>query len=585
MTRRLTHPEQKEKERELRKKTEKAEREEAERRAQSEMMNAKIQEEIERKRMHAKAARERRQELGYTDEAEDDFYSEFSAAPTDEDLEERLGRSAFDLKTIIFDNMINVPLYEGSDESSLTCTKNVYFRAVALGSSVSRGSISETFSAQPLKYKVVDSDGNLDEEVTSLPSLLAVRRIVVSGSYYLTQAGKRKLQEVERELDRLRTLRHPNIVSIYDAKLQRCDSERHSWVLQILMQHQLGGSLRDLLQMSGGGLRMNVIKRYMKQLLWAINHIHLNGFICREVRSSSIFCSKNQTVRLADISYARRLRDLNKSNPLVDVEYDGLAGNEPLPAWISPELRERPGVYNRKNDIWCLGVVFIEMLWGADATKEFGDFDAFMRSVNNDLPPAARAMAEKMLQPDPKKRPTAIDLLKDPFFGTADDKSYGVESSSDSPARSDLSTPFTQSDGPIMNAPAQYTPFDTSMAPREHKPAIPRVNAPMLHAASSASSSGPGSRYKTDFEEIEFLGKGGFGEVIKARNRLDGRLYAIKKIRLDPRDTEDLRKILREVQTLSSLHHQYVVRYYATWFEGNIKDLGKSLFVCTDMHI
>lgn len=75
------------------------------------------------------------------------------------------------------------------------------------------------------------------------------------------------------------------------------------------------------------------------------------------------------------------------------------------------------------------------------------------------------------------------------------------------------------------------------------------------------------SRYKSDFEEIEFLGKGGFGEVIKARNRLDGRLYAIKKIRLDPRDSEDLRKILREVHSLSSLHHQYVVRYFATWFE------------------
>ncbi|KAJ1992057.1 eukaryotic translation initiation factor 2-alpha kinase [Coemansia spiralis] len=75
------------------------------------------------------------------------------------------------------------------------------------------------------------------------------------------------------------------------------------------------------------------------------------------------------------------------------------------------------------------------------------------------------------------------------------------------------------------------------------------------------------SRYRTDFEEIEFLGKGGFGSVVKARNRIDGRFYAIKKIKLDARDTEGNKKIFREVTTLSRLHHQNIVRYYTTWVE------------------
>ncbi|KAF9430611.1 hypothetical protein BGZ76_000773 [Entomortierella beljakovae] len=75
------------------------------------------------------------------------------------------------------------------------------------------------------------------------------------------------------------------------------------------------------------------------------------------------------------------------------------------------------------------------------------------------------------------------------------------------------------------------------------------------------------SRYRSDFEEIEFLGRGGFGEVVKARNKLDGRFYAIKKIKLDPKDNLTNRKILREVTTLSRLHHQFVVRYFTTWFE------------------
>ncbi|KAJ3075667.1 hypothetical protein HDU98_007224 [Podochytrium sp. JEL0797] len=40
------------------------------------------------------------------------------------------------------------------------------------------------------------------------------------------------------------------------------------------------------------------------------------------------------------------------------------------------------------------------------------------------------------------------------------------------------------------------------------------------------------SRYKEEFEEILCLGKGGFGVVFRAKNRLDGIEYAIKKVKL-----------------------------------------------------
>ena len=55
---------------------------------------------------------------------------------------------------------------------------------------------------------------------------------------------------------------------------------------------------------------------------------------------------------------------------------------------------------------------------------------------------------------------------------------------------------------------------------------------------------------------------GGFGAVVKARNRLDGRTYAIKKIKLGLPDQGLHQKVLREVLTLARLNHEYVVRYY-----------------------
>ena len=42
-------------------------------------------------------------------------------------------------------------------------------------------------------------------------------------------------------------------------------------------------------------------------------------------------------------------------------------------------------------------------------------------------------------------------------------------------------------------------------------------------------------RYLADFEQEECLGKGGFGVVFQARNKVDDQCYAIKRIALNNR--------------------------------------------------
>lgn len=91
------------------------------------------------------------------------------------------------------------------------------------------------------------------------------------------------------------------------------------------------------------------------------------------------------------------------------------------------------------------------------------------------------------------------------------------------------------------------------------------------------------SRWKDDWEELELLvssyphssegvnykrwvqGKGAFGSVVKARNKIDSRIYAVKKVRLKTMQNDN--KIMREVNALSRLNHRFIVRYYTTWIE------------------
>jgi len=96
------------------------------------------------------------------------------------------------------------------------------------------------------------------------------------------------------------------------------------------------------------------------------------------------------------------------------------------------------------------------------------------------------------------------------------------------------------------------------------------------HALAPASGEAPLSRYSLDFDERSPLGRGSFGSVVLAVNRLDGRPYAIKKVPL-PDDAVLSSRVLREVATLSRLEHNSVVRYYNAWVEsgGGVSSTGE----------
>lgn len=77
-----------------------------------------------------------------------------------------------------------------------------------------------------------------------------------------------------------------------------------------------------------------------------------------------------------------------------------------------------------------------------------------------------------------------------------------------------------------------------------------------------------------EYKVLEELGHGGFGTVYKVRNRVDSRLYALKKVKLNP-DNETLNeRIMREVKLLSRLNHENVIRYYTAWNETETYEIS-----------
>ncbi|XP_061766599.1 interferon-induced, double-stranded RNA-activated protein kinase-like isoform X3 [Nerophis ophidion] len=68
------------------------------------------------------------------------------------------------------------------------------------------------------------------------------------------------------------------------------------------------------------------------------------------------------------------------------------------------------------------------------------------------------------------------------------------------------------------------------------------------------------SRFMKDFDVIEHLGNGGFGHVLKAKHKLEGKYYAVKVVSYKDNSR-------REVLALSEFQHDNVVRYYTCWLE------------------
>uniref|UniRef100_A0A9J7XN15 Protein kinase containing Z-DNA binding domains n=1 Tax=Cyprinus carpio carpio TaxID=630221 RepID=A0A9J7XN15_CYPCA len=72
----------------------------------------------------------------------------------------------------------------------------------------------------------------------------------------------------------------------------------------------------------------------------------------------------------------------------------------------------------------------------------------------------------------------------------------------------------------------------------------------------------PGSHSEL-FEMITELGDGGYGCVYKVKHKIDGKIYALKKVILT-------RKADSEVKALAQLEHPNIVRYITSWHGPNI---------------
>ncbi|KAI0066910.1 Serine/threonine-protein kinase [Artomyces pyxidatus] len=374
-----------------------------------------------------------------------------------------------------------------------------------------------------------------DDANATLP--LEVFIVVFDAPYYTTPQGRKKLKQVELEIKRLTTLRHVNLVSVYAVRLSQSGGAPR---LAILMEQTAAFTLQDLLE-ECEALREDRATDYLIQIVSAMEVIHSADLVHRGLSLCSIGLvnrenGQTRLVKVGKVAYYIKLLDLHRSNPFAD-DVSIAVGLFSLPdTWMAKDAMDSTLIYTKGRDIHCMAVVFLQMMLGRDVVERFIDARSAVDFVG--ILPHLQHHVRGMLS---QKRPYTscsgiLHELKEGTLMDPRDRSAWI---------------------PIID-PKTPVPFQSNGSGSSPEIDYFRVPPPKAKQV---------SRWKEDWEELELLGRGAFGSVVKARNKIDSRIYAVKKVRL--RATKGDNKIFREVNALSRLSHRFIVRYYTTWVESS----------------
>lgn len=216
------------------------------------------------------------------------------------------------------------------------------------------------------------------------------------------------LERLFSEVRLLRSLRHDNIIALY-AVWTDCDGSTLNFITEICTS----GNLRDY-RLRHRHVSLKAVKKWSRQILAGLNYLHCHEpcIIHRDLNLSNVFINGNVgEVKIGDLGLAAIVGKSHSAHSILGT-----------PEFMAPELYEEE--YTEQVDIYSFGMCVLELVTLEIPYSECDTVAKIYRKVTAGLRPAAlgkvrdpevRAFIERCLA-TPRARPSAADLLKDPFF-------------------------------------------------------------------------------------------------------------------------------------------------------------------------
>ena len=215
---------------------------------------------------------------------------------------------------------------------------------------------------------------------------------------YLEEEEKKNL-----EVNALEKLKHPHIIQYHESFIS-------DGYLCIVIDYAEGGDLASRIKTSkskGYHFPEAQIWRWFMQICIALNYIHENKIIHRDLKSHNIFLTKTGDIKIGDFGICRVL---TKSDEFASTSIG-------TPYYIAPEVcKGKP--YDYKADVWSLGCVMYEL---CSLNRPFQG-ESIATVLNSILTKSPSALPEQyseplkscilsMLAKKHKERPTVQEII------------------------------------------------------------------------------------------------------------------------------------------------------------------------------
>ncbi|KAI5887939.1 Pkinase-domain-containing protein [Schizophyllum commune H4-8] len=242
-----------------------------------------------------------------------------------------------------------------------------------------------------------------------------------------------RMSKVEREIEVLRTLKHPHIVRLYDV----IETDKY---IGIILEYASGGELFDHI-LASRYLRERDAAKLFAQLLSGVWYIHQKRIVHRDLKLENLLLDKGRNVIITDFGFANRFGSAprrGEENPAqaygdadaFSVAPDLMQTSCGSPCYAAPELVVSEGLYvGSAVDVWSCGVILYAMLAGYlpfddDPANPDGDNINLLYKYIVSTPlaypdyvsDAARGILSLMLQPDPRRRASLEKVMRHPWL-------------------------------------------------------------------------------------------------------------------------------------------------------------------------